>query len=287
MSSIAGKIIDGVRWIISDAGVLLGYRNPVSDSDEPATFGGSSDAADINIADAGSNFAATNVEDALTELAEGGGVGWSSQFAIRQSILPSRTVNVSATGQAYLGACAIAGIRCITPGSSGTLTIHDASAASDATLLRFSRAYSTLTADAYYPMVSDDPSAMLFATGAYVTITGSGVFALDLLDGTAITGLAGTGVLCEVARVTSSSVALADPSNIVSIRIIDRGTTGTFAVYDGTSTGGALRFQSRDYLSLTNGDLFKFGSRGGSESFSNLYLTMPTNGIALVNYLPR
>jgi hypothetical protein len=39
MASIAGNIAQGVRWIVDATGLIVGYRNPLRDTDETATFG--------------------------------------------------------------------------------------------------------------------------------------------------------------------------------------------------------------------------------------------------------
>lgn len=40
MSSIAGTVTIGVRWIIDSVGTIVGYRNPISDKDEVWALGG-------------------------------------------------------------------------------------------------------------------------------------------------------------------------------------------------------------------------------------------------------
>lgn len=39
MSNISGTVTSGVRWIIDANGVIIGYRNPISDKDEVWTLG--------------------------------------------------------------------------------------------------------------------------------------------------------------------------------------------------------------------------------------------------------
>lgn len=42
--ALAGKVIQGVRWIIDSTGALVGYRNPVTDADTALSVGGGSSA---------------------------------------------------------------------------------------------------------------------------------------------------------------------------------------------------------------------------------------------------
>lgn len=39
MSNIEGTVISGVRWIVDDTGVVVGYRNPLTDKDEEWALG--------------------------------------------------------------------------------------------------------------------------------------------------------------------------------------------------------------------------------------------------------
>lgn len=211
---------------------------------------------------------------------------YATQFATEQQTLPIRSIPVSATGQAFLGACAVVGIRAVTLGT-GTLTIHDGTAASDATLLRMSRAHGDMTAGTYYPMVSDgDRSALLFDTGVYLTVASGGAYWLDLIDGTEIPGTSGSGVLCVTTRVTASGLAVTGPATIVSVKVIAPGSAGNLDIRGGPVVGSALLHPSTAYTSLAADQLIKLGPAGGGVSVDGLYLTVPTSAVVLVNHLP-
>ncbi len=213
---------------------------------------------------------------------------YAAQLSVQQRSLPSITIGTNATTQLYLGPCAVAGVYCVTVGSAGSLTIHDDTGSTDATKLRFSRAYTAMTAATYYPMVADDPAAMLFSTGVYVTVPTSGLYLVDVVDGSDFTGARGQGMLCDVTRVTASGVAVAGPARVLSVKVIAAGSAGSLAAYNGDAVAAAdLIYPSTAYTSLAADQIIRMGPRGGAAGLRGLYLTMPTNAVVLVNHLPR
>lgn len=213
---------------------------------------------------------------------------YAEQFNTTLQTLQTRQIIVTATGTMYLGPCAIVGVRCIAAGSSGTLTIHDDSVASDATKLRLSIAQASLVAGTYYPMVADDAAAMLMNSGAYVTITVAGAFAIDVIDGAATPGTTSAGMLCVAQRATASGLAIQGPASIVSIRVLASGSAGSLIAYDDTAaTAGKEILPSVAFGSLVTTQPTRLGPRGGAARVDNLYLTLPTSAVVLINYLPR
>ena len=73
--------------------------------------------------------------------------------------------------------CLIQGNTTIASGSAGTLTVHDATAASDATKLRLSIAFGSLSVGQLIPL-GGKGGAPTFGN-AYVTITTGGIFLLN------------------------------------------------------------------------------------------------------------
>ena len=212
------------------------------------------------------------------------------QFALTQRALPVTTRNAAVTQLLEYGPCALVGVRCIAPGSSGTLTIHDDINASTAAKLRFSLAFGSATANTYYPAVADEPCGMLFDRGCFVTVPAAGVYAIDLLVGSAITGVDGTGLLTVATRVTDADnpEALIGSSQVVSIKVIAPGSAGNLVVYNAFSAVAAeTRVASTAYTSLAANQIIRLGQRGAPMQFDSLYVTVPTAAIILINHLPR
>jgi hypothetical protein len=214
---------------------------------------------------------------------------WQDQFGVDESpALPVEPVTASATGIAIAGACAIASIYCVTVGT-GTLTVHDDYSASDATKLRFSRADSAMAAAGVYPMVSDAAgTAMLFDTGAFVTVPSGGIYVLDVVrPGSAIRGVRGSGLLCVPRRVAASGLAVEGICNVASIKVIAPGSSGNLAVYDDrvATNANRLRYPVTAFGSLTADQIITFGRN--PRRFGNINITVPTGGIVLVNTLVR
>jgi len=220
--------------------------------------------------------------------------GYVEQFDFNQNTLATRAYPVTATGQIYLGPCAVVGIKAVTVGA-GTLTIHDATDATDATLLRMSRASGNIVAGTDYPLVSpDDKAGMLFSTGAYVTIPAGGVYWLYLIDGAEIPGAVNSGMLCALSRVTASGV-VNDPATgqalgdvvVVSVKVIAPGSANNLDIRGGVAVTDSLLHPSTAFGALAADQIIKFGPVGGGLRLTGLYITIPTSGIVLVNYLPR
>lgn len=211
------------------------------------------------------------------------------QFGAFCRVLPTRSIVVTATGVVYAGACAIASVRCITPGTAGSLTIDDALSAS-ATRTRFTRLYSAAVAGTDYPLVSaTDQAALLLDVGAFATVPTGGVYVIEIIGGDGVAGIdgvQGAGLLCAALRVTASGVVVSGLANVVSLQIIERGSAGNLALYEGTSASGALRHPVTAYSALANGQLIRLGPPGGTASFQSLYATVPTGAVVLVNLLP-
>jgi hypothetical protein len=216
-------------------------------------------------------------------------IRWADQFGVDESpALPVEPVTASATGIAIAGACAIASIYCVTVGT-GTLTVHDDYSASDATKLRFSRADSAMAAAGVYPMVSDAAgTAMLFDTGAFVTVPSGGIYVLDVVrPGSAIRGVRGSGLLCVPRRVAASGLAVEGICNVASLKVIAPGSSGNLAVYDDrvATNANRLRYPVTAFGSLTADQIITFGRN--PRRFGNINITVPTGGIVLVNTLVR
>lgn len=236
--------------------------------------------------------AVTATEAQLAQIRLDLGIGdgapeYNAQFSTLQSGLMTDSVPMSATGIAVSGPCAIVGIHCVTVGTGGPVTIHDDIDASDATRLRFSRAVANMTAGTYYPLVDDAQCAMLFDNGAYFTNSSSGVYVLDVVA--TVSGAAGSGLLCAVERVTASGIALAGPASIVSIKVIAAGSAGNFSIHEDVIATDAtkLRYPTTAYTSLAADQVLRFGVAGVPRRLQAMYITMPTDGIVLVNHLPR
>jgi hypothetical protein len=238
---------------------------------------------DIPAAPLSSLASRDGLDDALDSLQ------WADQFGVDESpALPVEPVTASATGIAIAGACAIASIYCVTVGT-GTLTVHDDYSASDATKLRFSRADSAMAAAGVYPMVSDAAgTAMLFDTGAFVTVPSGGIYVLDVVrPGSAIRGVRGSGLLCMPRRVAASGLAVEGICNVASIKVIAPGSSGNLAVYDDrvATNANRLRYPVTAFGSLTADQIITFGRN--PRRFGNINITVPTGGIVLVNTLVR
>lgn len=84
---------------------------------------------------------------------------------------------------------------------------------------------------------------------------------------------------------TASGIAIVGAALVTGIMIVDKGSSGNFAVYEGVDTDGLQRYPTTAYTSLTNGQVIKFGQN--ASPFSNMYLTLPTGAIVLVNIALR
>ena len=227
-----------------------------------------------------SNWSTANYPTSSTAYAE--------QFLTTRRALPIRSVIVSATGS-IADVCAIVGYRCVTPGSAGTLTVHDGTNASDATKLRETRAFGSAVANTYYPMAADDQCAMLFDTGCYVTNTTGGVYVFDVIDDvSAVTGYEGTGMLVTPVRAAATGQAIATPSSILSLKVIAPGSAGTLTIHDDTDAADATRLRlSIGFGSLAVGQLIQLGGKGGAPTFDAAYVTITTGGVFLLNQFPE
>jgi hypothetical protein len=203
-------------------------------------------------------------------------------------VYPSRSVTASLTGQTILGPCAVVGIHAVTVGT-GTLTVHDGRASSDPTKLRFSRASGALVAGTYYPLVADELAAMLFADGVYVSVPTGGVYLLDVVQEQDLMAASQAGLICVPSRVTTTGLAIGGPSEVVSLKVIDPGSAGALACYDAgdAANASALLHPSIAFGSLAADQIIRFGGRGNARAVGNLYVTMPTAGILLINHIPR
>lgn len=215
---------------------------------------------------------------------------FASQFRVNSRVLPTRRIVVTATGLVHLGPCAVVGVHCLATGSAGTAMLDDGVDASVAAQRRFTAAYnaSGLAAGTYYPQVLDRTTARLFATGAYFTNTTSGAWALDVIDGTDVPGVEGSGSLYEVAYVSASGLvsALTGDAYIGSIQLLAPGSAGSLIPYDDTAaTAGRELDIARAYNagSMTVNAVFDIRGRISRA----LYLTLPTSGVVAINYLPR
>lgn len=216
-----------------------------------------------------------------------GAATYLSQFATTQQGLMTESVALTATGVAVSGPCAVVGINCVTVGTGGPVTIHDDTDASDAAQLRFSRAVADMSAGTYYPLVDDAQCAMLFDNGVYFTNSTNGVYVVDVVAN--VNGVSGTGLLCATQRITATGVAISGALSVVSIKIVAAGSAGNFAVHDDldASDSSRLRYPTTAYTSLSADQIIRLGIKGVPRRMQIMHVTMPTDGIALVNYLPR
>ena len=215
-------------------------------------------------------------------------VSYASQFVLNRRALPIRSVVVSASGLVKIGPCAVAGFRCVTPGSSGTFAINDDVDAATAAQIRETRAYTAATANTYYPMALDDQAAMLMGYGCYVTVPTGGVYVLDLIDDlAALPGIEGQGMLLEPVRVAATGLALWDAPAIASVKVIAPGSAGTLTIHDATANSDATRLRlSIAFGSLTAGQIIPLGGKGAAPTFGCAYVTITTGGIFLLNRYP-
>lgn len=205
---------------------------------------------------------------------------------VQQSALLCEAVEASSTGLVYPQACAVVGVHAITLGT-GTLTIHDDNTASDAARLRMSRAVAAMTAGSYYPMVADDGSAMLFERGAFVTVPTGGLYLLDVVSDIRAYGIASGGLLCSVERMAASGRILG-LSAVKSLKVITPGSEGNLSVHEdhGATNAKRLRMPVTAFGSLTADQIISLAHRNCVRQFRNLYVTVPTSGVVLVNRIP-
>ncbi len=219
-------------------------------------------------------------------------IPYAGQFSTMQRCLPIKSKIVTASGLLGIGPVAIVGVRCVGKGSGGTLAIYDSVNASTASLLRMSLAQSAATDGNYYPMCDAvGQAALLFATDAYVTDTTGGVWVIDYVDSqSAIAGIEGSGLLCETQYVSATGVALYGPTHVLSVKVLAVGSSDNLIVHDWTDATDAtkLRYPSTVYSSLAANQIIALGPQSSPTRFNNgVYVTVPTGGIVLVNYLPR
>jgi hypothetical protein len=158
---VDGTIGNQVRYIFDAGGHIIGYRNPVTDQDEPALS-----AAQI------AGLAAGHIVDA------DGGV-----FALSEA-QPVQTL--TATGTAVAGACEFRGIvvRALS-GTPQTATVYDATSASGTPVAVF-----TLTAPGAYYWDGDWATPgngrggrRINTAGCHVVITGGTSRTIDVMAG--------------------------------------------------------------------------------------------------------
>lgn len=210
---------------------------------------------------------------------------WPQQYTYQTALL-TEAVEASTTGLVFPQACAIVGVHAITLGT-GTLTVHDDRNASDATRLRMSRAVAAMTAGSYYPMVADDGSAMLFERGAYVTVPTGGLYLLDVVSDIRSYGIVSGGLLCIPERVAASG-RIKGLSAVKSIKVIAPGSSGNLSVHEdhGATNAKRLRMPVTAFGSLAADQIINLAHRNCVRQFRNLYVTVPTSGIVLVNRIP-
>jgi len=127
--------------------------------------------------------AGTKVEVMMMRRPGTGGEGGSApetQFGVVHAGMITTPVRITATGQpaGFSAPCLVESIMCITPGTGGPVTIHDADDAADASKLRFSRAVADMVAGQLYPL-SGDGSAVVFTTGMYITNSAGGLYVVN------------------------------------------------------------------------------------------------------------
>lgn len=207
-------------------------------------------------------------------------------IGVQQQALLCEAVEASSTGLIYPQACAVVGIKAIALGT-GTLTIHDDRTASDATRLRMSRAVAAMTAGSYYPMVADDGSALLFERGAFVTVPTGGLYLLDVVSDIRAYGIESGGLLCTAERLAASGRILG-LSAVKSLKVIAPGSAGDLSVHEdhGATNAKRLRMPVTAFGSLAADQIINLAHRNCVRQFRNLYVTVPTSGIVLINRIP-
>ncbi len=209
-------------------------------------------------------------------------------MGVQQQALVCEAVEASSAGLVYPQACAVVGITAIALGS-GTVTVHDDRAASDAARLRFSRATGAMVAGTYYPMVSaDEPAGMLFERGVYVSLPSGGVYVLDVVSDIYMAGLMSAGLLCVPQRVTASG-RVKGLVTAKSLKVIAPGSAGSLQLHEDHDAANAKRARSVStaFGSLAADQIVPLAPRGAVRQYRNLYVTVPTGGIVLLNRMPE
>lgn len=210
------------------------------------------------------------------------------QYGVWQrGLFPTRRLQANATGLLWPVPCVLVGLECVENGSAGTYSLDDA-LVSDANNRLASAAFNaTGVADgARWQMVGANAGIAL-NSGLYWTNTTGGQWWVDILDGTPIPGVEQTGALCAYTIRSASGIALSGSAFVHSLRVVTPGSAGALVPYSGQANTAGLEIGGPTagyaYTALQANQLIPIGATLDK----GLYLTLPTGGSVVVNYLPR